>query len=273
MHPLHFLAKEITLNGHLQSLGAVGIVYITARALSLPWSVDMLLSVYLLLQIIYFFDRYIDLARDWTGNGKRSGHIASYRSAVPLVAAGYAIAAAFVLLRYAALGGIIFSVAAILFGLLYPRVFKPLTKNIPLFKNFYVSATFAVLLFFPFFYAGIPLAASRELFVLGCFIFISALTAQFLLDLKDALSDKEAGLKTAPALLGEHRALIFSMACSVFAAAAFVLFARNAFLSILALGALGADVLAGALIRKSNANGYLVAAAKFLLLGLLALAL
>ncbi len=273
MPTLHFLAKEITLNGHLQSLGGIGIVYMTTRALSLPWSIDMLLAVYLILQIIYFFDRYIDLARDWTGNNTRSGHIASYRPAVPLVATGYSVAAAFILLLYSALEGIIFSAVAILFGLLYPRVFKPFTKYIPLFKNFYVSATFTVLLFFPFFYTGTTIIMSRELFVLGCFIFISALTAQFLLDLKDTLSDKEAGLKTIPALLGEHRALIFSVAFSVFAATAFVLFARNTFLSFLTLGALGADVFAGMLIRKKDANGYIVAAAKFFLLGLLALAL
>src|SRR6266403_5510583 len=98
---LKFLTTEIIYNGHLQALGAVGIVYISSIiAFGIKPGIDLLILVYCVFQFIYYFDRYRDIAKDEVTNKTRSVHLKAYINKVPLIMA--------LLFLFVVLGNLIF---------------------------------------------------------------------------------------------------------------------------------------------------------------------
>jgi geranylgeranylglycerol-phosphate geranylgeranyltransferase len=85
-------------------------------------------------------------------------------------------------------------------GLLYTSTFKALTRFIPALKTCYVASAFAAIVFLPFAYAGINVPSGALPF--AAWVFIDAAIMQIFLDIKDIESDREAGLRTIPLLLG-----------------------------------------------------------------------
>jgi len=71
-HVLQFISREAIYTGHLQAIGAAGIVYLAAALFNLPVPLLLLGAVYTLFQGIYYYDRYSDIDIDRETNSKRT---------------------------------------------------------------------------------------------------------------------------------------------------------------------------------------------------------
>jgi 4-hydroxybenzoate polyprenyltransferase len=93
------------------------------------------------------------------------------------------------------------------FGLLYGIVFKKITRKIIAFKNLYVSAFFASLVFFPIIYYGINAKILGGAIIFAIFVFLKSMIMQIFLDIKDIKADKKEKLRTIPVLLKKQLTL------------------------------------------------------------------
>ena len=80
-----FAMHEIVYGGHLQALGASGIVYISSYFLSEKIGLELLIFVYFIFQFIYLNDRYKNITIDRATNQKRTEHFNSYYNKIPYV--------------------------------------------------------------------------------------------------------------------------------------------------------------------------------------------
>jgi len=199
---LKFIVTEIVYNGHLQSLGSVGIVYFSSLLFGVTAGVGFLILVYLLFQTIYYFDRYRDYKIDKSTNKERSTHIGLYKSRIPLIIMVFVVLMVIGFLHYSNLLSLFTASGILLLGILYPIYFKGLTRKIPLFKNIYVGSVHGLLIFFPLVYYERGVGDTRLVGIGFLIVLFEAMISQFVLDLKDVLSDKKRGLKTLPVLLG-----------------------------------------------------------------------
>ena len=212
---LSFVVREVLYSGHIQSFGAVSIVLLSAVFLGVEPTIGMALVPYLLFQAIYFHDRYSDLNTDVETNRERSEHLKSYFHVIPFIIAALALAALLIVLMNSNAFTFIISILIIIFGLLYPKVMKNLTRFIPLFKNIYVALVFGILVFLPFIYSGSEETQVGFAIPLFLYIFIQSVIIQILLDLKDRSSDAQQGLKTLAVLIGTQKAALIAMALSI----------------------------------------------------------
>ena len=219
-----FITREFLHGGHIQSVGAAAIVYTASVIFGLPVSALLLLLTYLLFQAIYYFDRYRDLEKDAETNRERTEHLSMYKKYIPALIIGELAVAAAVLAFSGTLAAILFATIITVFGLLYPTYFKIQTKRLPLFKNFYVSLVFALLIWFPFLYLGRPAIVSMVTVSLFIFVFAESLIAQLLLDLKDRGSDTRQGLRTLLMMVGRRQAHQYIVLLSVIVAVTSVIY-------------------------------------------------
>lgn len=261
-----FLAREILYSGHLQSLGAAGIVYVAAQNLSAPIDLRHLLSVYLVFQAIYYFDRYRGLSHDASTNVSRTQHIRIYARFIPVIDV-ILLALALVAAINQPLAVATLAIIAIL-GFLYPLLFKGITAFIPMFKNFYVAVVFALLVLIPYVFTGSWPQHGVIIWPLLIFIFIQTLVMQVLLDVKDARSDNQQSLRTLPILFGRRRTIIFALCLTVISALALVGYAQMYQLPglfILSLGSLLLDLLTYIAIGLGRPFAYFMVTTKYLI--------
>lgn len=258
---LSFLKKEILFNGHLQSLGAVSLVYLSSVYIynKVP-SIWLLLITYLLFQSIYFHDRYRDLDDDEETNSIRVKHIRKYAQFIWIIILTFLVGAILLLLTMFNFGGLVFFVIVFLLGYFYPLYFKGLTKKIYLFKNIYVSGVHAVLVFFPLLATEVPSVNFIFLCLFSIYIFIEAMIVQVLLDVKDVESDKRQGLLTLPVLIGAKKTIVSAAVLSILGFALIVLY-----LPMLAVFSLIINFLVLYLFVNKKTAGFFLGASKFLL--------
>lgn len=256
-----FVKTELLYNGHLQSLGAVSLVYLSSLYIYefIP-SFWLLLATYLLFQAIYFYDRLRDLGKDEQTNSVRVKHIRQYSKYLPGIIVLSLVLAIGILYTKFNFAAVAFFVIVFLLGYLYPLYMKGLTKSICLFKNIYVSGVHAVLVIFPFLATGFAVANNSLLYIFPLYIFLEAMIIQVLLDAKDTKSDKEEGLLTLPVLIGAEKTIYVSLVGSVISMA--LIFS---FLPGLAVFGFLINALVVYLFTQKKMAGFFIGAGKFLL--------
>lgn len=264
---VRFLVTEFLYNGHLQSLGAGGLIVIATKLLfntSAP--LEFFIATYALFETIFIFDRYHDLDWDSLTNTVRSKHLLLYRNKIPFIFAAYVIVFTSFFYYFSGIEMLLVSVVVCIAGMLYPVYFKKLTKKIPLFKNIYVSAVYMPLAFFPALYLSTSPVRDILAIHLPIVVFVESFIAQLILDTKDRESDSKAHLKTLPALVGNTKTMITAAFLAVALAAASTLvsiFTHAPFsFGLLTFAALFIDFYMIYRIRMGDKNGYLLAAAK-----------
>lgn len=206
MKILKFIFNEIFYNGHFQTWGSLAIVISAGQLLNIKLTWDILTIVYLSFYLLYLHDRYRSIEIDSLTNPKRSEHVKSiYRYIPTIIGVGLLLLLA-MLLYYGNIFSLIFMACVTVFGFLYPLYFKPLTKRITAFKNFYVSSVFSALVVLPNIYYDISLTETTLviLVILLVFTFLRGVMMQFFLDLKDIEGDKKEGLRTLGILWGKE---------------------------------------------------------------------
>ena len=269
MKTAKFLYAEFIFNGHLQSLGAVGIAYISSvLAFSFQPGVDLLILIYCIFQTIYYFDRFRDLEKDSSTNPQRTAHIKKYLGRIPAILGFLVIVLIFINLRFGNELSMILSLSILVLGILYPLVIKGITKYIFMFKNFYVGVVHALLVIFPCVYYH--LAPNTNLSILFGFVFAEAMISQIVLDIKDSESDKKAGLLTFPAVYGVAKSIsavqILTISSFLFflALSNFIVDNNIKYVAVL-FAALIINLQLTADIKKKKLRGIVLAAGKFFL--------
>lgn len=262
------LYTEFIFNGHLQALGASGIVYIAfllENNKSTPWSI--LIAIYALFQSIYLFDRFYGLKQDKKLNQKRSSHIIKYKKYIPIYFILLLIIGLTTMVISSNIYALICYLTILVFGLLYPIYFKGLTKKIFIFKNIYVSVVFSIL---PILYLVHEFninwleRASLLIYTLVFFVFLESMISQILLDIKDFKSDKKIGLKTLPSVLGIKKTFIVTTFFSITSFLVFISFVKfNGVLSFYIALSLVINIVSIILINKKIMEGFIISAGKF----------
>ena len=260
-----FLAREILYSGHLQSLGAAGVIFVSAQITNTAISFRHLLSVYLVFQTVYYYDRYHGLNHDASTNVSRTRHLRLYARFIPVISVVLLVIALVAALDQPLAIGIL--VLITVFGCLYPLVFKRLTAYIPLFKNIYVSTVFALLVLLPFVFTGTWLRQATSVWPLLFFVFIQTMVMQSLLDLKDTHSDRQQSLRTLPIIFGRKVTILLALCVTIIAAVTLAGYAQLHQLPglfILSFGSLLLDLFTFLAIALGLPFAYFVIATKYI---------
>lgn len=220
-----FLYDEIAYNGHFQTWGVLALVIVSGQISGIPIHADILAVAYVLFYLIYLHDRYQGVTVDALTNSRRSQHVRKiYRFIPAILVIGFIGLAAF-LLAYANIATLAFAVALAVGGALYPLHFKGLTKHVIIFKNLYVALVFALMIYFPSLFYGIPIEGSSGalLGLLAVFVFLRGVVMQLILDLKDIESDRSERLRTLGVVVGHPRVVTIINAVNILTALYFPL--------------------------------------------------
>lgn len=204
-HILKFVWDEFIYGGHLLSLGAVSIVFTSAMLLGINITIDFLLMIYLIIYIIYLYDRFKGFKQDSLTNCERSKHIKKYVKYIPVIISSSLLIIIGILFYFGNQASLFFGLFLIISGLLYDSFFKELTQKIVGFKNFYVAFEWALLVIFLAIYFSFPL--NLAVLLLFIFIFLRLLINTIFFDIKDIKSDKERNLNTIPILYNKNKIL------------------------------------------------------------------
>jgi len=263
-----FIAFDFLFMGHLQSLGTAGIVLIsTIYLLKGNFNFILLITTYLVFQFIFLNDRYLGVAYDKKTNSLRTAHILLYYDRIPFILGSYLFLSIVLLLIYSNLTALVFTVIVLIFGFFYPHYFKNLTKKIPLFKNFYVSLVFSIMVLYPYVFFGKHLLLSKLTILFLVFVFTESMFNQIALDIKDYKKDNQSGLLTAPALFGERAAKtilkIVALSAVVIAVLLYKISNCNADILIVILTALFVDMLILHFLGGKKIIAFLLSAGNF----------
>ena len=204
-----FILKEFVYGGHLQSLGAASIVFVSAVLLNIKVGWDCLFIIYLIFYSAYLYNRFKELKIDYLTNPQRTEHFKRYISRAPIILFFVISVLIGGLVYFSNLWALIFGTLLLIFGFFYTTFFKKITKRIPLFKNLYVSTFFASLVFFLIVYYSYAMTFSLTIGALAfaIFVYFKAFIMQILLDVKDIESDRKQGLLTFPVVFGKRKIL------------------------------------------------------------------
>lgn len=196
-----FLVTEFLFNGHLQSLGSAGIVFISGYLINgYPPSILVLLLIYITFEMVFIFDRFRGFKKDQAGNPERTSHLKSYYHKIPLILGIMFLLWIILIFSIENIYSGLMIILLLIFGLLYPIYFKPLTKYVFMFKNFYVAGVYFILAFYPVLH--FQTGASLVILLVATKALLENIFSQAILDTKDIVSDKKDGLKTLAALYG-----------------------------------------------------------------------
>ena len=267
--------NEFIYGGHLQSLGASAVIFVSCFLSNIKFSWDIFLVSYLVFYSLYLYNYYKEIEIDKFTNYQRTEYLKKYIKNAPLIIFLIFLVVSLLVFIFGKFSGFIFVFLIFLFGFLYSFVFKRVTKRVPLFKNFYVSAFFSAMVFLPKVYYSVPILVLPTL-VLAIFIFLKAFLMQILLDLKDVETDKKMGLLTLPSLLGEKRTItvlkIFSFLLTSIFLIIFCVFLHLFPPNVLVwLFGIPFNFLCYYLAEKKDYTAYILGSGEFFLLGVLIL--
>lgn len=266
MRLIRFMWRELLYNGHLQSLGAVGIVLFSSMVLNLRLPIMAYVMVYLLFETIYLFDRYRDFHYDISTNKDRSEHIRPYLGKLPIVITALSLLQIFYSL-YFGLPLFVYTLSIVVGGIMYPTFIKKLTKYVPLLKNIYVSLFHSLLLIYPIVYFKLPINLSDMFVAIFAYVFFETMLMQMILDTKDTTSDKAVGLKTLAVLLGNKKAIVATICLSIVNAIIFFIIYKtiglpNYFVYITIISVATNVIMSGYALTE-NKVAYLISGSKF----------
>lgn len=194
--------KEFIFGGHLFALGAASVVAMCSLMFGLPVGLDLLLVTYLIFYPIYLYDYTQGAADDLLTNSARAKYLSGKKKAYMVVAGSFTILT-LLFMHFSNNSTMLMGFVVLILGLMYSSHFKKLTRKIIAFKNFFVSAVWAMLVLFLFFYYSIPITTAA--FIMTGFVFTRMIAIQILFDVRDVEGDKKNGLLTIPVVLGNHR--------------------------------------------------------------------
>jgi len=266
---------EFIYGGHLQSLGAASIVFVSGILLKIQITWDILFITYLMVCPIYLYNRFKEINIDYFTNPERTRHLRSYVRFMPTIFYLIVFFLIISLIYFSNLWVLIFGLFLVTLGLLYTAFIKKSTKRIIFFKNIYVSISFVLLPFFLAAYYSYSVI-TVSILSLSLFIFIKAFLMQIFLDIKDIESDKKERLQTFPIAVGIKKTLIFLSVFNVIATITlpiFFSFYLNIFpkLILMLIFTLPFDFYCYKLAKKQKYLGYILQSGEFILWPLLIL--
>ncbi len=200
-----FLRNELLYGGHLQCLSLISVTWAAAFLMGIPSEWPMFVIVYLSAYIAYAYNRYWEIEEDSLDNVERTNHLRKYQKKIPILIAGSVGVMVLILTLKSNLRASFYILFVSVFGFVYTRWAKPITKKIPLFKNISVSIAFVLGAGFIFYYNSLPFYSFKtEALLIGSFIFARVLCMQIFLDLKDYRGDSIKKLKTLAIIKGKE---------------------------------------------------------------------
>lgn len=194
--------KEFIFGGHLFALGATCVVAMCSLLFGLPIGLDLLLVTYLIFYPIYLYDYTQGATDDVLTNSARANYLSGNKKAYFVIAGSFAVLT-MLFIHFSNSITMLLGFAVLVLGLLYSSYFKKLTKKIIAFKNFFVSAVWALLVLFFFFYYSVPITAAA--LIMAGFVFTRMVAIQILFDVRDVDGDRKNGLLTIPVVMGNHK--------------------------------------------------------------------
>ncbi len=194
--------KEFIFGGHLFALGATCVVAMCSLLFGLPIGLDLLLVTYLIFYPIYLYDYTQGATDDVLTNSARANYLSGNKKAYFVIAGSVAVLT-MLFIHFSNSITMLLGFAVLVLGLLYSCYFKKLTKKIIAFKNFFVSAVWALLVLFFFFYYSVPITAAA--LIMAGFVFTRMVAIQILFDVRDVDGDRKNGLLTIPVVMGNHK--------------------------------------------------------------------
>jgi len=200
---LNLIWNEFVYGGHLLSLGAASIVYISALLLNIKITLDFLVIAYLGTYAPYIYNRYKEFKKDLLTNPSRTKHIEKYVKYIPLIIFSDVIIIIGLFLYFNKISTLVFGFILLLFAFFYSKFFKKYTEKIVGFKSLYVSLAWSFLVVLLAFYYSFPL--NTALFSVLLFVFLRWFINTSLFDVKDIESDKKDGLLTLAIFFGKWK--------------------------------------------------------------------
>ena len=207
------LGNEFVYGGHLLSLSLLGIVVASAIILKINFTLDSLIIVYLVVQVIYSYNRYKEIEQDIITNPERSEYLKKQKNFFPFLISFYILLLGLLLISYSGAGAAYLVLVMVFLGVSYTMIFKRFTYKFLGFKNIFVAFTSSLLAPYLAFYYSNSLGWS--VLLLSIFIFLKTFINTSFSDVKDIGADKKEGLKTLAIYLGEKRLLIFLKILSI----------------------------------------------------------
>ncbi len=269
---LKLILNEFIYGGHLQSLGAASIVFVSGILLNIQITWDVLFITYLLFYAPYLYNRFKEIKIDYLTNPERTQYLKKHLKFIPKIFYLVIFILVINLIYFSNFLALIFGLLLLIFGILYTTVFKKATKKIFFFKDIYVSIFFASLPFFLVVYYFFPLTNYLILsaLVLSLFIFSKAFLIQIFLDIKDIKSDRKERLRTFPIMVGKEKSFmllsIFNFIITITVPIILSLYSNIFPKSILMLIlTLPFDFYCYSLAKKEKYFGYILQSGEFLL--------
>lgn len=201
------LWNEFIYGGHLVSLVAPSLVYVTMMLFSMTISWEFLLISYLGTYCVYTYDRYRGVNVDDHTNSERSEHIRKNLKQRYAFLIGCATLFFVMLFLYGNILSMFFGGFLFVSGVLYTDVFKKYTEKIVGFKNIYTSLSLSLLIIFTALYCSYTISLTFIVFLV--FVFLHFIVDTSFCDIKDIESDKKENLKTLPIYFGKQKFLTF----------------------------------------------------------------
>lgn len=194
--------KEFIFGGHLFALGAACVVAMCSLLFGLPIGLDLLLVTYLIFYPIYLYDYTQGATDDLLTNSARAKYLSGNKKTYIIVGGSFAVLT-MLFMHFSNSMTMLLGFFVLVLGLLYSSYFKQLTKKIIAFKNFFVSAVWALLVLFFFFYYSAPI--TKAALIMTGFVFTRMVAIQILFDVRDIEGDRKNGLLTIPVVMGDHK--------------------------------------------------------------------
>ena len=265
---LRFVFNEFIYGGHLQSLGAVSIVFVSGILLKIQITWDILLVTYLLFYPLFIYNRFKEINIDYLTNPGRTQYLRNHLKATQIIFYFVIFILVISLIYFSNFLALIFSLFVLVFGILYTLAFKKITKKICCFKDLYIAAVFALLPFFLLVYYSYSLLSINVL-LLSLFIFLESFLMPAFLDIKDIESDKKEKLRTLPVMLGKEKTIVFLSIFNLIGTItiiAFIFYSSTLPRSILMLlFTVPFDFCCYILVKRQRHFGYVLQGGKFIL--------
>jgi 4-hydroxybenzoate polyprenyltransferase len=194
---------EFVFGSHLVALGDVFALYAMSVILNINVTISFFIVVYLSILAINFFNRYEDADQDATTNPERSDSVNKYFKFTPYIMVALTVIPVGITTYYAPISAIIFMLFLFGLGIIYSIFLKNVTKRILGFKDIMTALTYALMVIFMALYYETPMTTAVILITIFYFIRMFINTTFF--DIKDIKSDKNAGLRTLPVILGKNK--------------------------------------------------------------------
>ena len=260
--------NEFIYGGHLQSLGAASVVFVSGILLKIPITWDVLLVGYLLFYPLFLYNRLKEIDIDYLTNPKRTQYLRKHLKLIPIIFYLAIFILVVSLIYFSNFLALIFGLFLLIFGILYTVVFKQATKRVWCFKDLYVAAFFASLPFFLLvYYSHSLLNINALLFFL--FVLLESFLMSAFLDIKDIKSDKKEKLRTIPVMLGKEKTIVFLSIFNLIGTIAIMVFILYSStlpkLILMLLFTVPFDLCCYVLVKRQRRFGYVLQSGKFIL--------